>query len=403
MFTRKIVVALFLFHVLFGASVGNAQKSSVLTVKMIDKCLDRAMIHAKNMAKSMEGQDNVVPRTKDANGKLVTSIASWWTSGFYAGELWYLYEYSKDKEMLKLSENFTNRLESQQYNKTNHDVGFMLNCSFGNGYRLTGNKKYADVLETGAKSLMTRFNPKIGLIRSWDGNKNKWQYPVIIDNMMNLEMLLWVGQKTHNDGMQAASISHANKTMKYHFRPDNSCFHLVSYDSITGLPHLKQTVQGLNDSSAWARGQGWALYGFTMMYRFTKDKRYLDHAVKVAEFLTHHPAMPADKIPLWDYNAAADASRDASAAAIMASGLIELSQYVPEKRNTYLDFAKDQLIELTSDRYFAKENSNANFLLMHSVGHMPAKSEIDNPSMYADYYFVEGLMRYKKVLKGQHI
>ena len=379
--------------VIFAFSM-NAQKMQELTVKMIDNSLNQAIVHAKNMSKVIENRENILPRSYE-NGKLTISEPAWWTSGFYPGELWYLYEFSKDKELLKLADKYSMRLANQQFSTDNHDIGFMLNCSFGNGYRITANNKYLEVLKNGAKSLLTRYNPKVGLIRSWDFNKNEWQYPVIIDNMMNLELLYWIGEKSHNQKMIDAATSHALKTMKYHFRPDYSCFHVVSYDTITGLPHKRQTHQGLNDSSSWARGQGWALYGFTMVYRFSKDKQFLKQAENVANYIMTHPSIPTDKVPLWDFNAQKNAPRDASAAAVIASALIELSDYIPAKRKQYLDFAKQQLISLSSNSYFAKEGTNGNFVLLHSVGNYPKHSEIDAPLTYADYYYVEALMRYK--------
>ena len=391
---RKYLSAMFL---LLFAFLASGQKTPDLTLKMIDHSLNRAIVHAKNMSKVIEYQENVLPRSFE-KGKFTTSNPAWWTSGFYSGELWYLYEFSKDKELLQLAHKYSMRIENQQYTTDNHDVGFMLYSSFGNGLRLIGNNNYESVLLNGAKSLLTRYNPKVGLIRSWDFNKNTWQYPVIIDNMMNLELLYWAGQKSNNQEMIDAANSHATKTMKFHFRPDYSCYHVVSYDTVTGLPHLKQTHQGLNDSSSWARGQGWALYGFTMSYRFAKNKEFLDQAVNVANFIMNHHSIPADKVPLWDFDAPEDAPRDASAAALMASALIELSDYVPEKRAEYLNFAKQQLIALSSDNYFAKEGTNGNFVLMHNVGNYPKKSEIDAPLTYADYYYVEALLRYKKLL-----
>jgi unsaturated chondroitin disaccharide hydrolase len=394
----KIFLSFLMTLIVFSVSAHNRKKPQELTVKMIDNCLDQAIVKAKNMSKTIEFQEDALPRSIDKNGKLVTSNSSWWTSGFYPGELWYLYEYSRDTELLRLANKYSMRIENQQYTKDTHDLGFMLFCSFGNGFRLTGNKKYEEVLKNGAKSLMTRYNPNIGLIRSWDFGEDLWQYPVIIDNMMNLELLYWVTQETKGSTMYAAATSHAIKTMKNHFRPDYSCFHVVSYDTITGLPHIKQTNQGLNDSSAWARGQAWALYGFTLVYRFTKDKQFLDHAVKVANFIMNHPSTPEDKIQVWDFNAPKGTYRDASAAAIIASALIELSDYAPEQRTQYLDFTKQQLISLSSAKYFAKKGTNGNFILMHSVGSLPHNSEVDVPLSYADYYYVEALCKYKKYL-----
>lgn len=400
--SKKIFVVL-LFSCIFSFVLKAQTKEQDLTIDLIDKSLDRAIVHAKNMSRLIENNKEALPRSIDQNGKLVTSDPAWWTSGFYPGELWYLYDYSRDKELLKLADKYSLRLKDQQFNTDNHDIGFMLNCSFGNGFRLTGNEKYKEILENGAKSLLTRFSPKVGLIRSWDFNKEEWQYPVIIDNLMNLELLFWVSKNTQNREMFTGAVSHASKTMKYHFRPDYSCWHVVSYDTISGLPQIRQTHQGLNDSSSWARGQSWALYGFTMAYRETKQNQFLKQAINVAKFIINHPSIPADKIPLWDFDAPKDSFRDASAAAIIASALIELSDYSPEYKSQFLNFAKQELISLSSDQYFAKEKSNGNYVLKHSVGNYPQNYEMDTPLSYADYYYVEALIRYRNLILKKRI
>jgi rhamnogalacturonyl hydrolase YesR len=272
----------------------------------------------------------------------------------------------------------------------------MLNCSYGNGYLLTGNENYKKVLIEGSNSLMTRFHPNVGLIKSWDGRK-EWQYPVIIDNILNLEMLCEVSKMTGDNTYKKVAISHANKTLENHFRADNSCFHVVNYDSISGKVISKETHQGFSNSSAWARGQGWALYGFTMMYRETKDTKYLTQARKVADYILNNPNLPKDKVPYWDFNAPTipNEPRDASSAAIYASALIELSSYVKEKNN-YFKSAETILKSLSSNEYLASKGENGLFILKHSVGNLPAKKEIDVPLNYADYYFIEALGRYMK-------
>lgn len=280
----------------------------------------------------------------------------------------------------------------------------MLNCSFGNGYRLTQNPAYKEVMATGANSLATRYKEHIGLIRSWDFNKKKWQYPVIIDNMMNLEFLAVVSRMTGDKQFSRIAVNHADKTMEHHFRPDYSCYHVVSYDTITGLPHIKQTHQGWADESSWSRGQAWALYGYTMMYRETGKKKYLDLANNIASYLINHPNMPEDKIPYWDFDMPEipNTTRDASAAAIMASSFIELSTI---NQNDFgkkcLDIAEQQIRSLTSPAYLAEKGSNCNFALMHSTGHFRGNIEVDVPLTYADYYYVEALMRMKKLQEAK--
>ena len=369
--------------------------------KVIERGLTVSTEQALLMAKELEPQEGRLPKSiKD--GQLETSDCYWWCSGFFPGELWYLYENNPTPELKRYAELFTERLEKVQYVTSNHDVGFMLYCSYGNGYRLTKNPAYKEVLTTGANSLSTRFRPAVGAIRSWEFNKDKWQYPVIIDNMMNLELLTWASKETGDNRFRDIAVSHADKTIANHFRPDYSSYHVVSYDTITGVPHVKVTHQGYADSSAWARGQSWALYGYTMMARETGKPEYLTQAKQIARFLMNHPHMPADKVPYWDYDAPdiPNAPRDASAAAIMASALIELSQLDrSEEAHGYLEFAEQQIRSLTSPTYLAEKGTNCDFVLMHSTGHLPGNSEVDVPLSYADYYYVEALMRLKKLRK----
>ncbi|WP_303921472.1 glycoside hydrolase family 88 protein [Draconibacterium sediminis] len=356
------------------------------------------------MAESLKDQPNKLPKTINRDGELETCNSDWWVSGFFPGVLWYLYENAPTDSLKMWAENFTMRVEDQQYTTDNHDVGFMIFCSFGNGYRITGNPEYKDVIHNASESLITRFNPTVGCIRSWDYApwSAKWQYPVIIDNMMNLELLEW-SAKTFNDTTYShVARTHANTTLENHFRDDYSSYHVVSYDTITGAVEKKNTSQGYSDNSAWARGQAWGLYGYTMMYRETGDKTYLEQAKHIADFIINHPNLPEDKIPYWDFNAPdiPNALRDASAGAIICSALLELSGYVAdEKAASFLNIAETQLRSFSSDKYLAKPGENANFILKHSVGHMPNGSEVDVPLSYADYYFVEALMRAKELIK----
>ena len=372
--------------------------------KPLDKIIDESLAFSAKqyalMADVMKDKPDLLPRTVDTSGVLVTSNSGWWTSGFFPGSLWYIYEYSKDDKFKDAAILMTSRIEKEKNNMGTHDLGFMLYCSFGNGFRLTGDLSYKDVMLTGARSLSTRFRPNIGCIQSW-GSRKGWQCPVIIDNMMNLEFLMWAFNQTGDSTIYKIAVTHSDTTIKNHFRNDFSTWHVVSYDTITGKVEAKQTAQGAADGSAWSRGQVWGLYGYTVMYRETGLQRYLDQAVHIADFLISHPNMPEDKIPYWDFNAPGipDTNRDASAGAIMASALIELSSFTgEEKKNEYLEIAEKQIRSLSSPAYMAKEGENGNFILMHSVGSIPAKSEVDVPLTYADYYFIEALMRYKKLL-----
>jgi len=365
---------------------------------LIESRLTQAADSYVLMAESLLGEPDKLPRTFE-NGKLVTSNSGWWCSGFTPGVLWYLYQHTGDGKFLNYARNYTSRVTKEQFNTGTHDLGFMLYCSFGNGFRLTSDEEYRAVMLRGAESLITRFNPLIGCIQSW-GSNAKWQFPVIIDNMMNLEFLMWAYKTTGDAKYRDICISHADRTIQNHFRPDYSSYHVVSYDTITGQPEKKNTGQGFSDASAWARGQAWGLYGFTMLYRETKEPRYLEQAKHIADFIINHPNLPADGIPYWDFNAPdiPDAERDASAGAIICSALIELSGLVKaadkDLANKYLSIAEKQLRSLSSPAYFAEKGTNGNFILKHSVGSLPGNSEVDVPLTYADYYYIEALLRY---------
>ena len=372
-------------------------------VGVVEKGLSRAQEQALQLYAVLQEAPNgtCLPLGMGDDGELTLTGPGDWTSGFFPGELWYLYEYTGDQALRQAAENMTERLRDQQGNTGTHDIGFMVGCSFGNGYRLTGREDYRGVLENAARSLCTRFNPDIGCLRSWNNWDQGTQFMVIIDNMMNLELLTTVSGLTGNPGFAKVADTHAHTTLAQHFRSDGSTWHLVDYDTTSFQPWRKVTVQGLADDSAWARGQSWGLYGYTMMYRQTGRAEYLQQAEKIAAFLMGHPNMPSDKVPYWDYNAPAGRKtpRDASAAAIMASALIEL--YTFTGIETYLRFAEAQLTSLTSDKYLARKGTNALFCLKHSTADFPKGRGIDKPIPYADYYYVEALLRLKRLMDGK--
>ena len=331
------------------------------------------------------------------NDSLATSTSDWWCSGFYPGTLLYLYDETKDVATLKEAERILEVLKKEQYNKTTHDLGFMMFCSFGNALHLKKKEEYKQVLINSAKSLASRFDPKVGVIKSWDA-KDPSDYLVIIDNMMNLELLFWATKVTGDSSYYKIAVSHADHTMKNHFRPDYSSYHVVNYNAQTGDVKQRRTHQGYADESAWARGQGWGLYGYTVMYRETKNRKYLEQAKNISSFILNHPNLPKDGIPYWDFNAPdiPNAFRDASAGALMASAWLELYKYVsPKDALRYVAMAKKIVNSLSTPQYKAKAGTYGGFLLKHSVGHLPAKSEIDVAISYADYYYIEALRRLK--------
>jgi len=361
--------------------------------------IDENFVFAAQQYKMLGAQTPAdrMPKTF-TNGKLETSATTWWTSGFFPGSLWLIYEATADKAILKEAEKRLKLQESIQRYTGNHDIGFMIYCSFGTAYRLTTNPAYKAIIDTAARWQITRYKPQIQSIQSWNGSE-RYKCPVIIDNMMNLEQLLWVAQQGGDKQYRDIAIAHANTTLKNHYRPNHSSWHVVDYDLVTGQVIKKVTHQGLADSSTWARGQAWGLYGFTVMYRFTKNRTYLKQAQDIANFLLDHPNLPADKIPNWDFDAPAGNTtlRDASAGSVMASALLELAQFAGKKEKTkYLAAAETMLTNLASDKYRAKTGQNGGFILQHSVGHFRANSEVDVPLTYADYYFLEALGRYKK-------
>ena len=394
---RFVLLLLVLLNCSFVSYANSAVKEEPIE-DVIERGLRTSTMHALKMGEIMEMNKDKFPVTI-VKGKLTFASYKSWVSGFFPGVLWYLYENTPTADLKKYAEMMTARVEPVKNMKSTHDLGFMLYCSFGNGFRLTGNERYKEIMLTGANSLITRYNPQVGLIRSWDFNKKIWKYPVIIDNMMNLEFLTWASKVTGDNKYRDIAISHARKTMEHHFRKDYSCYHVVSYDPATGKPHKKQTHQGLADDSEWSRGQAWALYGYTMMYRETGEKDFLKQAKRVAKYLMKHPDMPEDKVPYWDFDAPVtqNTPRDASAAAVMASALIELGQIVGEKEGKkYINYAEMQIRSLSSPKYLAKPGTNCNFVLMHCTGSLPGGREVDAPLSYGDYYYVEALLRLKK-------
>ena len=336
----------------------------------------------------------MIPRSVNPDGSLNTVKSRDWTSGFYAGTLWQLYRFSKDEQLKDAAMAWTKFQTKEQYDDHTHDLGFKIYCSFGEGYKLTKNEAYKKVIISAANQLTQRFDEKVGAIKSWDFNEAEWKYPVIIDNMMNLEMLFEAATLADDDRLYKIADQHAQTTLKSHFRPDNSSVHVVDFDPSTGTIRSRITHQGHSDDSAWARGQAWGLYGFTLTYRATKNPVYLAQAQKIAEFFFTHPNLPADKIPYWDFNAPniPNEERDASAAAIAASALLELSQYDAANRTKYIGWADEVLASLSTDAY---TSDTPPFFLNQSVGSKPGGLEINTPINYADYYYVEGLLRRK--------
>ena len=334
---------------------------------------------------------NIAPG--DSTWKVCPVSQELWTEGFWPGVLWYAYEASGDMALLDAARNYTEPLEFlSEIPAYDHDLGFIMFCSYGNGYRLTGDERYRQIILNTAERISELYNPKVGTILSWPREIPTFGgHNTIMDNMINLETLFWAAENGGDRKYYDIAVSHADTTMKYHFRPDGTSYHVAVYDAESGDFLRGCTHQGYSDSSMWARGQAWAIYGYTMCYRFTKDSRYLDFARKVTD--VYLAGLPEDMVPYWDFNdpMIPDVSRDASAAAVVASALIELSTYLDgEDSRSYLDSAKAMLKSL--DQNYRGGPSCPAFLL-HSTGHRPAGSEIDYAIIYADYYYIEALLR----------
>lgn len=394
---KKIVCLMVLLACCLAAMTQPAFKADKKLLNTIEKNFTDAAAQYKVLMKNLP--ENKFPKTFfPATGKYEWSNSGWWCSGFYPGTLLYLYEQTRDTALYNEALRIMEVLKKEQFNTSTHDLGFMMYCSFGNAISIKSSADYTQVLLNSAKSLSTRFNPVVGCIKSWDGKPN--EYLVIIDNMMNLKLLFWATQQSGDSSFYKIAVTHANTTMQNHFRADNSSYHVLNYNASTGAVQQKKTAQGYADESAWGRGQAWGLYGYTETYRETKDKKYLEQANKIAQFILANPNFPKDAISYWDFNAPGipAALRDASAAAIMAAAFLELCEYAGKKQaKKYFKTAETILKNLSAPQYKAAAGTNGGFILQHSVGSLPGKTEIDVPLTYADYYFVEAMMRYKKI------
>ena len=363
-----------------------------------DKALDYCVVQVEKAIPQLT-EDNRIPNNilKDAQSKNwnCTPINDW-KSGFWPGILWYTYEYNNDEGIKKQAERFSKALYPIATREArNHDIGFQIYCSLGNGYRLTQNPEYKEMMLRAAEKLATLYNPVVGTICSWPYMK-QWPHNTIIDNMMNLELLFWASKNGGRKELYDIAYRHAEVTMQNHFREDFSTYHVLVYDTVSGQKIQGATHQGYADETMWARGQAWGIYGFTMTYRETGNKDFLETAVKATDIFLKN--LPEDYVPYWDFNAPniPNEPRDASASAIVASALLELQKYVdPAKAASYKDAAVKILTSLSSENYQSGETNNA--FLLHSTGHKPGGSEIDASIIYADYYYIEALMRLKKL------
>ncbi len=378
----------------------SCQQKEADKVNIIDENIAFAADQYGLLLESIDNPEKLLNPKSIIDGKMKFIPPREWTSGFFPGSLWYIYELTGDENWKSQAIKYTEMLDTIQYFTGNHDIGFMIGCSYGNGLRLAGNKDYKEVIIQAAKSLCTRYNPAVGLIQSWNANPSKdWEYPVIIDNMMNLELLFDATEFSGDSTFYHVAVTHADNTIKNHYRPDYSTWHVIDYSKEDGSVRHRNTQQGYADESAWSRGQSWGIYGYVMCYRKTKDPNYLAQAENISEFIANHPNYPEDGVPYWDFDAPdiPDTYRDASAGSILASALYELSTY-STKRN-YKEWADKIMNTLASPDFRAPLGENGDFILMHSVGSLPHNAEVDVPLNYADYYFLEALKRKKDLEK----
>ena len=403
---RKIVLSASVIIFTLSCATGT-QETDFDVVSSLDYCVDQTRRTLVQLHSREGGADyaltprNIAP--EDSIWHLRKAAKEEWCGGFWPGIIWYAYEHSGDTALLSVAKRYTEELgflaETPAYD---HDLGFLVFCSYGNGYRLTGNPEYKQVILNTADTLATLYNPTVGTILSWPRHvKDYGGHNTIMDNMMNLEMMFWAAKNGGGKSLYDIAVRHAEKTMECHFREDGGCYHVAVYDTLSGDFLRGCTHQGYADSSLWARGQSWAIYGYTVVYRETGEKRFLDFAEKVTDLYLSR--LPDDYVPYWDFDdpAIPEAPRDASAAAIVASALIELSEYVSdEKSAVYMDAAEKMLTSLSGENYRSGD-AKPSFLL-HATGHHPAGSEIDYSIIYADYYYIEALTRWKSSTgKGQ--
>lgn len=401
----KRTIVLLTLILLGYRNVLTARQVSPLQIKEVPIWVEKAFKVAQTQSEAMYKE---VMKTKLLPRSIQRGLCpkTDWTAGFFPGTLWYLYTFTGEETWKVRAEKATALMKGEQNNAFDHDIGFKMYSSYGNGYLLTGNKSYRHIIFRSAKTLTSRYSYKTGLIMSWEPDeKRDWLFPVIIDNMINLELLMEAYKISGDTTLKHIAISHADKTMKFHYRKNMSCPHVVDYDPATGTMRKYDWNNGSDDTtnSTWSRGQSWGLYGYTMMYRETGDMKYLEHAEKIADFLLTHPNMPEDMVPYWDYSDSQRSTmRDASAAAIMASALMELSTYSKQGKK-YFEAGEKQLKSLSSPTYLAKPGMHKNFILMHATGNLLKNSELDGALSYADYYFMEGLLRYLKIINKQKL
>jgi len=310
-----------------------------------------------------------------------------WTSGFFAGSLWKMYQITGEEKWRNAATDWTADLEPMSLKASDHDTGFRIFTSYGSGFLLTDNLSYSRTILRGAQTLATRFDPDISAIKSWDWIGN---FPVIIDNLMNLEILFWAARESGNNELYNIALAHAETSLEHHIRDDGSSYHIVDFDE-NGDVIWKDTRQGYGPESVWARGQAWAIYGFSMIYRYTGEQKFLDASEKASAWFIDN--LSDDFVPIYDFLEPVPSvqTKDASAAAIAASGFLEL--YTVTGKNIYFNTAVNILNSLSTESYSTLADSQ-NSVLKRSTLHR-GKGRLG--TSYADYYYLEAIVRYLNI------
>jgi unsaturated chondroitin disaccharide hydrolase len=386
---KWVIINLLLFYFIFTGTP-CAQK--------LDSLVEHGLQFAHkqlNSTVSEMGDSTNYPKRTNETGKWNIIKPYSWLAGFFPGCLWHMYRWTLDSTWKSLAEKWMVRLERQKNNIRDTDMGFLIFYSFGNGYRITQNETYKEVLLQAARSLAMRYNHIVKCMKSW----GFYTFPVIIDHMMVLELLFWASKNGGESELYDIAKNQALRTMKDHVRSDGSTYQIVDYDPTTGEIIEKATKQGYSTESTWSRGQAWGLYGFTMTYRYTEEPLFLETAQKIANYYIDH--LPEDYIPYWDFNAPniPDEVKDVSAATVAAAGLLELVSFVAEgkDRRKYLNAACNTIGSLCSS--YMTKGTNRSGILLHACQSRPQDKDIDVSAINADYYFIEALMRYKECIK----
>ena len=414
--TMKIRRILFCMATVAISQISMAQKAPTamkVPALDVDKQLQYCHKQVKHALAELQQKDgsfdytmeprNILKGDKQKGWNCRKATPEEWCDGFWPGILWMDYQNTKDEAVRKAAEGYTESLKGIAYRPCyDHDIGFLMFCSYGKGYEVNHSQDYKNVILASADSLATLFNPIVGTILSWprEVKPRNWPHNTIMDNMMNLDMMFWAAKNGGNKLLYDLAVTHAKTTMQNHFRPDGSCYHVAVYDTISGDFVKGVTHQGYSDDSMWSRGQSWAIYGYTMVYRYTRNRMFLDFAQKVTDiYIKRLKETSDDFIPLWDMDdsrGTMGAPKDVSAACVVADALLELQQYVGgEKSEEYKQFALQTLAQLSTSKYQSGKKNVA--FLMHSTGHHPAGSEIDASIIYADYYYLEALNRVKNI------